>query len=430
MFSRSATAHSIQRCINWSRKAGSRPSGNRPKTIGEPSSTRSLAWEGSSCRRKPQIGSASRAQSRAWCGWRRPDMRVQHWFYTIPLRLRSIFRRGRVERDLDEELQYHLDKKIEESLSRGLDPAEARNVALRAMDGLTQRKEECRDARRVNLIDNAIQDLRYGVRVLAKAPGFTAVAVLTLALGIGANTAIFSVIDAVLLKPLNLPDPDRIVQLMLFSPAWAKGQNANIASLFEFNIYRERREVFDQVAAYDTVKGINLTGIDPPEQLRRMLVSVDYFSLFGAHTVLGRTFSEQEDRPGGPHVAVISQELRNRRFANEDPIGKVLALGDDAYTVIGVLDTSFVEGDAPDLFLPLQADPLSTNGVYSLQVSARLKAGVTLAQAKAALRLAYEEWTRRLQNLFPNRPLLWLEGFTAEPVRETIVGESRRPLLV
>ena len=187
-------------------------------------------------------------------------MRVQHWFYTIPLRLRSIFRRRQVERDLDEELQYHLDNKIEELLSRGLDPAEARNVALRAMDGLTQRKEECRDARRVNLIDNAIQDLRYGVRVLAKAPGFTAVAVLTLALGIGANTAIFSVIDAVLLKPLNLPDPDRIVQLMLFSPGWAKGQNANTASLFEFNVYRERRDVFDQVAAYDAVKGINLTG--------------------------------------------------------------------------------------------------------------------------------------------------------------------------
>jgi hypothetical protein len=116
----------------------------------------------------------------------------------------------------------------------------------------------------------------------------------------------------------DLPDPDRIVQLMLFSPRWAQGQNANTASLLEFNIYRERREVFDQIAAYDTVKGVNLTGIDPPEQLRRMLVSVDYFSLFGAHTVLGRTFTEQEDRPGGLHVAVISQALRNRRFVSEE----------------------------------------------------------------------------------------------------------------
>ena len=232
-------------------------------------------------------------------------MRVQHWLYTIPLRLRSILRRRQVERDLDEELQYHLDRKIEELLSRGLDPAEARNAALRAMDGLTQRKEECRDARRVNLIDNVMQDLRYGVRVLAKAPGFTAVAVLTLALGIGANTAIFSVIDAVLLKPLNVPDPDRIVQLMLFSPARAPGQNVNAASLFQFNIYRERRDAFDQIAAYDAVKGINLTGVDPPEQLRSLRVSVGYFSLFGARTVLGRTFNEQEDRPGGLHVAVI-----------------------------------------------------------------------------------------------------------------------------
>jgi predicted permease len=161
-----------------------------------------------------------------------------------------------------------------------------------------------------------------------------------------------------------------------------------------------------------------------------MLVSFDYFSLFGAHTVLGRIFTEQEDRPGGPHVAVISQELRNRRFASEDPIGKVLAIGDGAYTVIGVLDTSFVEGDAPDLFLPLQADPLSTNQAQTLRVSARLKPGVTLAQVKAALRLAHEEWVRRFQNLFPNGRLPIRAGFTAEPLRETIVGESRRPLLV
>src|SRR4030095_14707036 len=115
--------------------------------------------------------------------------------------------------------------------------------------------------------------------------------------------------------------------------------------------------------------------VDPPEQLRSRRVNVDYFSLFGAHTVLGRTFTEQEDRPGGPHVAVISQALRKRRFAKEDPIGKVLALGDDAYTVIGVLDTSFVEGDAPDLFLPLQADPLSTNLTRTLTVAYRLQPG-------------------------------------------------------
>src|SRR5262249_6549312 len=155
----------------------------------------------------------------------------------------------------------------------------------------------------------------------------------------------------------NLPDPDRIVQLMDFSPAWAPGQNVNLASSFQFDIYRERRDVFDQVAAYDTVRGINLTGGDPPGQLRRMPVSVVSFSLVGAHRVAGRTSTKQEARPGGPYVAVISQELQNRRFASEDPIGKVLALGGDAYRVIGVLDPGW-GGDAPALFLPLQADPL------------------------------------------------------------------------
>jgi hypothetical protein len=208
-------------------------------------------------------------------------MRLEHWFYTVPLRLRSVFRRQQAEQDLDNELQYHLERKIEEGIARGLTPEQARYAASRAMDGLAQRKEECRDMRRVNGIQNILQDTRYGLRMIAKSPGFTVVAALTLALGIGANTAIFSVVNAVLLEPLPFPDPDRIVQLMLFSPAWAPGKNANTASVPEFNVFREQRQTFQQIAAYDSGKVVNFTGAEAPEQLRAIHVSAEYFPLFG-----------------------------------------------------------------------------------------------------------------------------------------------------
>jgi len=355
-------------------------------------------------------------------------MRAENWLYTLPLRLRSIFRRRQVERELDEEFAYHIEMKIEQFRSAGLHPEAARQAAIRAMDGLTQHKEACRDRRGVSAIDGSLQDLRYGVRVLARAPGFTCIAVLTLALGIGANTAIFSVVDAVLLRPLGFPDADRIVQLMLVSPAWAPGKSASSISVAEFNVLRQQGAVFDEFAAYESPRGVNLTEIDPPEQVRASRVSAGYFRLFGANPALGRAFTAQEDQPGGPLVAVISESFRVRRFADAGPIGKSVSLGGGVYTIVGVLDGSFAAEGAPDLLLPLQADPASTNPGHNLRAAARLKAGATLAQAKAQLQLAHEEFLRR----FPNwsSAAIRSEGFTAEPLWETTVGESRRPLLV
>lgn len=355
-------------------------------------------------------------------------MRAESWLYTVPLRVRSLLMRRQVERELDEEFAYHIEMKTEEYQAAGLDPIAARQAAIRAMDGITQQKEACRDTRRVNVIDNAIQDVRYGARILRRAPGFTAVAVLTLALGIGANTAIFSVINFVLLRPLGFPDPNHILQLMLFSPAWAPGKSATALSVPEFNVLNQQRTVFDEIAAYDSPRGVNLNEIDPPEQVRATRVSAGYFRLFGANLVLGRAFSAQEDQPGGPSVAVISESFRNRRFRSVDPIGKGLSLGGGLYTIVGVLDGSFAADGAPDLFLPLQADPASTNPAHSLRAAAHLKAGVSLAQAKAQLHLGHQEFLRK----FPNwsSSAVRSEGFTAEPLLETIVADTRRPLLV
>jgi putative ABC transport system permease protein len=273
------------------------------------------------------------------------------------------------------------------------------------------------------LIENFVHDTAYAFRILRRSPGFTATAILALALGIGANTAIFTVVNSVLLQPLAYPEPDRLVQLELSSPQG----NANITSIPKYIVWKAQTQVFSDVAAYDVGgPGMNLTGNGLPEQLKGIHVSASYFRVFGVPFAAGRPFSDEEDRPRGPKLAVLSNGLWHNRFGGDPSVvGKTLELGGESYQVAGVAGGSFSADPPVDIYLPLQADPNTTNGAHYLRATARLKPGVTLEMAKAQMKVAAADYERK----FPNS-LGPQGGFTAEPLRDTVVGDIRKALLV
>ena len=272
-------------------------------------------------------------------------------------------------------------------------------------------------------MDTLINDLKHTIRMLRRTPGFTVTAITALALGIGANTAIFSVVNAVLLKPLPYPDPDRIVQLMGVSP---QGSFA-AASVPLYNVWRAQTQILQDVAAYDTGgPGINIVGGDRPEQVKGIHVSHEFFRLFGVPITLGRAFTPDEDRPRGPNVVVISDGLWHRRFgADPDITGKPISLGREAYTVLGVMAPGFSFDSSPDLLLPFQADPDSTQQVLYFSVAGRLKPGIGIATANAALGIAAEEFRRKFPNAIGPKTT-----FGVQPISETVVRDVKTALYI
>jgi len=249
------------------------------------------------------------------------------------------------------------------------------------------------------------------------------VAISTLALGIGANTAIFSVVNSVLLQPLPYSQADRLVRLTLKFP----NGDGSAVSIPKFMAWKEHTQVFQNMCAYNfSGPGLNLSGGSVPEQVKGIHVSADFFPVFDATPALGRVFSPDEDRPGGPPLAVMSHGLWVRRFGS-DPglIGRVIVLNDEAYTVIGVLRTSFRSYPTADLFLPLQADPNSTNQGHYLSVAARLKPGITLEAAKAQMKMAAERFRRAYPAAIGKE-----ESANAVPFQEFMVGDVKQPLLI
>ena len=271
-----------------------------------------------------------------------------------------------------------------------------------------------------------LSDLRYTIRTLVKAPAFALAAIAALTLGIGANTAIFSVLNAVLLKPLSAPEPDRLVFFMNTSPQGS----GPAASPAKFAHWRQQTSVVEQASAFNN-NVLNYTGGDSVEQFRGGRVSAEFFRLFGAPVFRGRTFSEQEDRPRGGTVAVLSHGLWTRRFGSDPAIvGRAITLGNESYTVIGILGPAFdVEdwwgGPPPEIWIPFQLDPNSTDQGHYFRSAARLKAGVTIEQANARLKASADEFRSRFPNSIGKN-----QAFGVERVQDVLVRNVRTTLFV
>jgi macrolide transport system ATP-binding/permease protein len=325
-------------------------------------------------------------------------MRMEHWWFTAPLRLKSIFRRRHAERELDEELQFHLEKKIEEGIAEGLSPEEARHQALRAMGGIDQRKEEIRDARHVHWLTDFTDDVRYAFRSLRRTPGLSVFVMVTLALGIGMTALPFSMLDALIFRPYPVRQPAGVVTLVSTSQE----------SAYDSFSYREYLDIRDHTKSYSGVianGGVEAVGFranpgDSPVARAGLLVSGNYFRVLGVEPSIGRGFRDDEDAvPGRDAVVVLGPDFWKREFAGDPSVvGRTVRLNGVDFTVIGVAPESFPGifiFIRPDLYIPFaMAGKFSTNPKKSffvdrddreLVVRARLKPGVTLGEARNEL---------------------------------------------
>ena len=267
---------------------------------------------------------------------------------------------------------------------------------------------------------NLWNDVKYALRAFLNNPGFATAAIAALALGIGANTAVFSVVNAVLLKPLTYPEADRMVNFLAPSTVIA----SHLHNIPEFHFFQRQTNLFKEVVAFDNAgPGFNITG-DHPEQVNGIHVTEGYFRVYGAPVIVGRTFTRQEDSPHGGKVVVLSYGLWQRKFGGDPAVaGKSISLGNEPYTVVGVIGKNFVGDVQADLWLPFQFDPVSTDTNTSFYVTGVLQPGMTLAQANAALAAGTPEYLREY-------PKSWDRHFQVGPLRDSIVADARNSLLI
>jgi putative ABC transport system permease protein len=340
------------------------------------------------------------------------------------MNLRRFFNRTRKDQDFVEEIESYLGHEEDANLARGLTPEEARRQArLRFGNPWAVREREWH-YRSFPWISDLKRDFSFAVRALAKTPGFTAIAVLVMAVGIGVNTAVFSVINTVLLKPLTYPNPPELVSLTNTSP---QGSFPG-ASIPKFSLWRQQTSIFQQVAAYDFGgAGLNITGSDHPQQVQGVHVSADYFAMLGAPVIAGRTFTAEEDRPNGGHVTVLSYGLWKSRYGgNPNIAGSTIQLDGQPYLVVGIIGPGFVTDTPTDLWVPFQFDLNSKDMAHFFTVAARLKPGVTIPQANAQLRLVADQFRR----LYGADALPRDGGFGVVSLQQLMIGDTGSRLIV
>ena len=348
----------------------------------------------------------------------------------IKRRVHSLLHRSSADAELQHEIEIHIQQLTKEAVAEGVTEAEARAMALREFGPIEQTKEKCRETRRVSWIQDFVQDLRYGVRMLRESPGFTAVAVLTLALGIGANTAVFSIVDAVLLRSLPYFDPDQLV--LMFDVPLKQPDALSGISYRDFTEYRDRSRVFSEMAG-NAFHDLTLTGAGEPFIVNTAGVTPEIFPLLDAKPLAGRTLLPEDGKRGAAAMAVVSENLWRSRFGS-DPglIGRSIALDMRSFTVVGILPASFRYPDgAPhqDVWISVMQDPLFgplmwQPRVRGLGVIGRLKPGVSLAQAQTEMntlsaRLA-EEFAAEDSGL----------AIRIRPYRQVVVGNVKFALLI
>jgi predicted permease len=334
---------------------------------------------------------------------------------------------GRGDSEFDSELESHLQLHEDDGVRSGLSPIEARRRAMLTLGGLERTREQHRDRRGLPSIETLFRDVRYAARVLRQRPGFSLAAILVLALGIGANTAIFSIVHAVLLRPLPYPEPERLAFVWHVPPADAfPGMTRFAVSPANFLDWQRQARNFERMAIMQ-FRSFNIARQGEPETLRAAGVSAGFFETLGAQPMLGRGLRPDEDEPGRNRVVVLSERLWNRRFgADPAVIGRKITLNGDPYTVVGVMASAFRIPGYAEMWTPLSwtADERAVRNNHNCVVVARLRKGTDLGAAKTEMTLI----SRRLEQAYPEDDKGW--GATVVPLHEGLVEDIRPALLV